>query len=526
MNDRGLGSSWGYPAVKQQQGRRSNFNNFGLGNINLEGQIQKLQGLLAKVPSASSLALIPKTPAFTTPTIDDGGVAVYTRQQLDDLYKKNAKRGWNSGFGDNDNAGYFDKLFFMFQLYIAFIHALMNAANMGASFVFGNQTLQNLFSVFLESVLSMILKTNVGDLTPEQLRDLLEKNRPVIQQVSAILIDEASKLLVGLSDVCSKIAMDWIQNILPGLVKSAAIGIPSALEAAIPPLGEVVEIVNTGLALMGSFMKIIGAVQRNFDTVSEGYSHVKNAYAGLQKVKDLLSQSPEDILKSATTAVMTPVVTAVAKNALDRAQSPNPFFSPSPNASPSPPSSPPQPQQQQQEEQQEQSQPSESMIRNLANKIKEKFGFVKVIVKSIGINVTGLSDLAEKIRKNSRIAVFLAKRLGMTITGLQGSMLTRLADELENVAGQPEVRSVQRMKSVGKNVVRPVANGLKKLSKHLDDISGGGTSGSITGRKIKMKSRKYSKNPNQFNKYISNLRKKTAKKELLLLNSIQEIKGI
>ncbi len=452
---------------------RSNFNNFGLGNLDVGAQIQKLKTLLAKVPSTSSL--IPKPSMTNTmPEIGDGGVAVYTRQQLDDLYKKNAKRGWNSGFGDNGNAGYFDKLFFMFQLYIAFIYALMNAANMGASFVFGNQTLQNLFSVFLENVLSMILKTNVGDLTPEQLRDLLEKNRPVIQQVSAILIDEASNLLVGLSDVCSKIAMDWIQNILPGLVKSAAIGVPSALEAAIPPLGEVVEIVNTGLALMASFMKIVGGLQRNYDNVSQGYGHVKDAYGALQKVKDLLSQSPEDMLKSATTAVVTPVVTAAANTALDRVLSPNPYLNASPNA-------------------------SGSTSPRVANP---------------------LGNLAGKVRNNYELAKYGAKRLGTTVTGLAGSMGTRLADEMENVAGQPELRSVQRIKAVGKNIVRPVASGLNKLSRRLDEMSGG------SSRKLKMKSRKYSKNPQQFNKYISNLRRKTAKKEMLLLNSIRELKSI
>ena len=385
---------------------RSNFNNFGLGNLDVGAQIQKLKTLLAKVPSTSSL--IPKPSMTTTPMseIGDGGVAIYTRQQLDNLYKKNAKRGWNSGFGDNGNAGYFDKLFFMFQLYIAFIYALMNAANMGASFVFGNQTLQNLFSIFLESVLSMILKTNVSDLTPEQLRDLLEKNRPVIQQISAILINEASNLLVGLSDVCSKIAMDWVQNILPGLVKSAAIGIPSALEAAIPPLGEVVEIVNTGLALMASFMKMVGALERNFDNVSQGYSHVKDAYASLQKVKDLLSQSPGDILKSATSAVVTPAVTAAANAALDQALSPNPY-----------------------------------------------------------LNANPLGNLAGKVRNNYELAKYGAKRLGTTVTGLAGNMGTRLADELENVAGQPELPSVQGIKAVGKNIVRPVASRLNKLSK-------------------------------------------------------------
>lgn len=435
---------------------RSNFNNFGLGNLDVGAQIQKLKALLAKVPSTSSL--IPKPSMTTTmPAIGDGGVVEYTRQQLDDLYKKNAKRSWNS---DGNNTGYFDKLFFMFQLYIAFIYALMNAANMGASFVFGNQTLQNLFSVFLESVLSMILKTNVSDLTPEQLRDLLEKNRPVIQQISAILINEASNLLVGLSDVCSKIAMDWVQNILPGLVKSAAIGIPSALEAAIPPLGEVVEIVNTGLALMASFMKMVGALERNFDNVSQGYSHVKDAYASLQKVKDLLSQSPSDILKSATSAVVTPAVTAAAQSALDQALSPNPYLNP-------------------------------------------------------------LGNLAGKVRNNYELAKYGAKRLGTTVTGLAGNMGTRLADELENVAGQPELPSVQGIKAVGKNIVRPVASGFNKISRRLDEMSRGGG-----GRRMKMKSRKYSKNPQQFNKYISNLRRKTAKKEMQLLNSIRELKSI
>jgi hypothetical protein len=438
----------------------SNFNNFGLGNINLEAQIQKLQGLLAKVPSTSSLIPKPSMTTTTMPEIGDGGVVEYTRQQLDDLYKKNAKRGWNSGFGDNGNAGYFDKLFFMFQLYIAFIYALMNAANMGASFVFGNQTLQNLFSIFLESVLSMILKTNVSDLTPEQLRDLLEKNRPVIQQISAILINEASNLLVGLSDVCSKIAMDWVQNILPGLVKSAAIGIPSALEAAIPPLGEVVEIVNTGLALMASFMKMVGALERNFENVSQGYSHVKDAYASLQKVKDLLSQSPGDILKSATSAVVTPAVTAAAQSALDQALSPNPYLNP-------------------------------------------------------------LGNIAGKVRNNYELAKYGAKRLGTTVTGLAGNMGTRLADELENVAGQPELPSVQGIKAVGKNIVRPVASGFNKISRRLDEMSRGGG-----GRRMKMKSRKYSKNTQQFNKYISNLRRKTAKKEMQLLSSIRELKSI
>jgi hypothetical protein len=272
----------------------------------------------------------------------------------------------------------------------------MNAANMSASVIFGNKSLQNLFSVFLVNVLNMILKTDVGNLTPEQLRDLLEKNRPVLQQISGIIIDEASQLLVGLSDVCKKIAMDWIENVVPGLVKSAAIGIPSALEAAIPPLGEVVEIVNTGLALMASFMKVVGAFQRNFDTVSQGYGHVKGAYDSLQKVRDLLGKDPSEIVKTATSAVASPAADAMAQN----------------------------------------------FVGNM----------LQPAAKTTEVSNTTSSAVASERAASERAA------------------------------------------------------------------SGGGSN--------RMKNRKYLKNTKRFNRYISNLRKKTAKKEVELINSIREFKSI
>lgn len=233
------------------------------------------------------------------------GVVKYTRGELDDLMNQ---RGLKMNTNDN-SGGYFDKLLFMFQIYIAFINALTNTANMSASIIFGNLSLQDAFSTFLVNVLNAVLKTNVADLTPEQLRDLLQQNRPVLQQISAIIIDEASQLLVGLSDVCSKIAADWIQNVLPGLVKSAAIGIPSAVEAAIPPLGEVVDIVNTALALMGSFMKVVDGVQRNSDNIYQGYGLVKNAYDSLQNIQNLLMNP-----SAATSAVLNPNLNYAAQN--------------------------------------------------------------------------------------------------------------------------------------------------------------------------------------------------------------------
>lgn len=385
-----------------------NTNRRGFGNINLNSiagagmgvmndKIEKLSNLL-KARGIKMPSLYTPTPTRTPTRSGDydgddgsGGVVTYTRQQFEDLYKKNATR--QSVYDDNGGGGYFDKLFFMFQLYIAFINALMNAANMSASVIFGNKSLQNLFSVFLVNVLNMILKTDVGNLTPEQLRDLLEKNRPVLQQISAIIIDEASQLLVGLSDVCKKIAMDWIENVVPGLVKSAAIGIPSALEAAIPPLGEVVEIVNTGLALMASFMKMVGAFQRNFDTVSQGYGHVKGAYDSLQKVRDLLGKDPSEIVKTATSAVASPAADAMVQN------------------------------------------------------------FV-------------------------------------------GNML------------QPAAKTAE------------VSNTTSSGAASERAASGGG------GGSNRMKNRKYLKNTKHFNRYISNLRKKTAKKEVELINSIREFKSI
>ena len=179
--------------------------------------------------------------------------------------------------------------------------------------------------------------------------------------------------------------------------------------------------------------------------------------------------------------------------------------------------------------------PSESSIHNLASKIKENFGTVKDIASKFGITVTGLSDLAEKIRTNSKLALFLAQRFGMTVTGIQGSMLTRLADaikhEIKN-SGDPESATVRRLNFVEKNI-RPVAVGLGKVSDRLDKASkfiykdgGGGGSKSRDKNKNKMKSRKYLKNKKHFKRYMSNLRRKTAKKELDLLNGIRDFKSM
>ena len=523
-----------------------NLNNLDLEKIMGSDQIKKLKNLL------EARGILP-TPTPTTDdddnSVDDsdnGKIVKYTRQQVEDLYKKNTNNSSDKG---NDGGDYFGKLFFTFQLYIAFINALMNAASKSVSMIFDNQPLQNVFSMFLVNALNIILKTNVSNLTPEQLRDLLEKNRPVLRQIAAIIIDEASKLLVGLSEVLKKLAMDWIENIFPGLVKSAAISIPNAVEAAIPPLGELVEIITFIVGILGSFVKMVDALLKNYNYVSEGYRHVKEALDSLQKIKDLLSQSPRKIIESATTAAFNPVATKmaqIAQTGINQVLTPNEYLKPSAppeeteeelrlgsaprledlqdSQTPLGPSAPPL--------DEDDSQPSESSIRNLANKIKEKFNDIKKLLKdTFGINISGPSELAQKIRTNSTLAVYLAKRFGMAVTNLQSNMITRLANELSS--GNPD--------EVSEKVLRPIAKGLKDVSKDFDKSSQsiyktdyfnqGSNSGGVSGggsrrRRQATTRRKYLKDPKQFNRYISKLRKKTAKKELELLKSIQEIKNM
>lgn len=296
---------------QQQQPNYEQVQNITTMNANFE----KLKALFNQNRASLIAAPIPIIKVGAATNYDDeDGVVRYTRGELDGLMKQ---RGLKLRTSDTDGGSYFDNLFFMFQIYIAFINAITNTANMSASIIFGNLSLQDAFSTFLVNVLNAVLKTDVANLTPEQLRDLLQQNRPVLQQITGIIIDEASRLLVGLSDVFSQIAMDWMENVVPGLVESAAIGIPSAVEAAIPPLGEVVDIVNTALALMGSFMKVVGGVQRNSDNIFKGVGLVKNAYDSLQNIQNLLMNP-----SAAASAVLNPRLNYAAQNFInDRASS-------------------------------------------------------------------------------------------------------------------------------------------------------------------------------------------------------------
>ena len=271
--------------------------------------------------------------------VGDGEYKMFTRAQLNDLYgNKSGNRG--SSFMNTNffslGEGPIEHIIMMFQLYIALIAALsrlsMNAASMSASFLFGNETLINIFSIFLENALNLILNRNVADMSLDQLHESLEMNKPKLQQMSALLINEISTLALGLSDVCSKIATQWVTDVLPGLLKSSAIGVSSAAEAGINAatmgaFGELVEIFSTAAATVGGMMKIMKGLQSNVGNFSEAYGKVSNAYDGLTKLTELFSKSPSEIAAAATAAVIPQAVQKIADRAVNALAVANPYLS-------------------------------------------------------------------------------------------------------------------------------------------------------------------------------------------------------
>jgi hypothetical protein len=337
--------------------------------------------------------------------------------------------------------------------------------------------------------------------------------------------------------------MDWMQNVLPGLVKSAAIGIPSALEAAIPPLGEVVEIVNTGLALMASFMKMVGAFQRNFDTVSQGYGHVKGAYDSLQRVRDLLGKDPGEIVKTATSAVASPAADAMAQNFF------RDMLPPAKTA--------------------ELSNTPSSAVENVAKEGVNRAASAMRNAASQGLNraTSAVRNVASEglNRAASAVSNLLLTPNGSAVTDSNGAPITssfwnrswkRLFDAAVEKIKQSKIAmdKIRINSGFGNDANgKPLASSIivDYILKHPDILipflpapyniaavafrlvqtyiermrkQSAATSGGRSSRR--MKNRKYLKNTKHFNRYISNLRKKTAKKEMELINSIREFESI
>ena len=263
--------------------------------------------------------------------VNDGQYKMYTREKLDQSYgnKQNKENSMSISLGK----GAIENIIMMVQLYIALIAALSqlidNAASRGMSFIFGNETLINIFSIFLENALNLIVNRKVADMSLDDLQKSLEQNKPKLQQMSALLISAISTLAVGISSVCSKIATDFVTNILPGLLQSAAIGVSSAAEAGINAatlgaFGEVIEIFSAAAAVVGAAMKIINALASNVENFSEAFTTVKKAYDEIIKLIELFSKSPieiaaglRDAAASATAAVIPQAAQDIANRAVD-----------------------------------------------------------------------------------------------------------------------------------------------------------------------------------------------------------------
>ena len=368
---------------------------------------------------------------------DDGKYKMFTRAQLNDLYG-NEKKSEKKGFSLNN--GTIQNIIMMFQLYIALIASLsrlsMNAASMSASFLFGNETLINMFSIFLENALNLILNRKVANMSLDQLQQSLQQNKPKLQQMSALLISAISVLAAGLSDVCSRIASDWVENVLPGLLKSSAKGVASAAKAGVNVVtvgasDEILDILSAATNVVGGMTKVLIGLANNVENFSEAFKIVETAYNELKYLKELFSKSPSEIATAATNAVLP------------------------------------------------------QSLQNVANSIVTE-------------GIDGLTSAAANPFLTSAAA------------GINPSSAT--FNELANGVGAG-VRAVKTIGNTIKGAVTPAPAPT--------------VGGSFTRNKNKsMKYKNKNKNKKHFKRYMSNLRRKTAKKELDLLNGIRDFKSM
>ena len=387
---------------------------------------------------------------------DDDKYKMFTRAQLNDLYTNENKS--EKGFSLNNGA--IEHIMMMFQLCIALIVSLSqlgkNAASMSASFLFGNETLINMFSIFLENALNLILNRKVADMSLDELQQSLQQNKQKLQQMSALLISAISALALGLSDVCSKIAADWVENVLPGLLKSSATTAANAAKAGINVVtvgasDEILDILSAATNIVGGMTKVIMGLSSNVENFSEGFKTVKTAYNELKDLKELFSKSPSEIAAASTAAVLP------------------------------------------------------ESLKNVANNIVTK-------------GIDGLTSAANPFLNSAAASLLPA--------GINPSSATfnDLVDIGVNKGVDAGVRAV---KTIGNTIKEAVTPASAPASALVPVRNRAGVGGGFTRNKNKsMKYKNKNKNKKHFKRYMSNLRRKTAKKELDLLNGIRDFKSM
>ena len=391
---------------------------------------------------------------------DDDKYKMFTRAQLNDLYTNENKS--EKGFSLNNGA--IEHIMMMFQLCIALIVSLSqlgkNAASMSASFLFGNETLINMFSIFLENALNLILNRKVADMSLDELQQSLQQNKPKLQQMSALLISAISTLALGLSDVCSRIAADWVENVLPGLLKSSATTAANAAKAGINVVtvgasDEILDILSAATNIVGGMTKVIMGLSSNVENFSEGFKTVKTAYNELKDLKELFSKSPSEIAAASTAAVLP------------------------------------------------------ESLKNVANNIVTK-------------GIDGLTSAANPFLNSAAASLLPA--------GINPSSATfnDLVDIGVNKGVDAGVRAVKTIGNTIKGAVTPALAPAPAPASALVPVRNrAAVGGGFTRNKNKsMKYKNKNKNKKHFKRYMSNLRRKTAKKELDLLNGIRDFKSM
>ena len=507
----------------------------------------------------------------------DGEYKMFTRAELNDLYgNQKQKRGFslmNTNFLSLGN-GAIEHLIMMVQLYIALIAALsrlsMNAASMSASFLFGNETLINLFSIFLENALNLILNRRVGDMTLDDLHKSLKENQPKLQQMSALLINAISALAVGLSSVCSKIVEDWVENVLPGLLKSSAKGAASAAKAGLNVVtvgasDEILDILSSAVNIAGGMIKVLMGLERNVENFSEVFKKVKNAYDELKNLKDLFGKPPSEIANAmrgiATTATAAVIpealqntansITTTAFDGLNRRNTyldtdtgaatavslPAPITPLGAAAAVASTASIPS--------------PLPAGI-NPSTTFKDLVGIG--VNRGVDAGIAGLRNFGSKIKGAANtFSNFLTTPKGETVTDATGTPIkttlwNRISKSLFDGA-MNKIKNSGKYGDVNQTIVEyvlrnpdilipflPVPYNIAAVAfrlvqtylRHVRKPNNGtpaATQGGGIGIRNKNKSMKY-KNKKHFKRYMSNLRRKTEKKELQLLNGIRDFKSM
>jgi hypothetical protein len=318
-------------------------------------------------------------------------------------------------------------------------------------------------------------------------------------------------------------------------------------------------------------MNIIAGLQRNAGNFSQAFNTVLTAQKKLMDLKDLFSKSPSEIAAAATAAVIPEAAQKLANRAVDTLMKPgNSFLNAaaatatgvsqiSPTSAPaSAPASSPAPADFEERLRKLESaaagatMPTAPALDPLSN-LNSNLGNLGRGIANAGIQ--GAKTIGSKMmRAASTFSDFLKTPKGEPVIDGEGnpiktSVWNRISERLFKSA-MSKIRDSGKYGKVNETIVqyvlrnpdilipflpfpyniaavafRLVQTYLRHVRKPNDAATTGAAQGGGSGIRYKNKSIKY-KNKKHLKRYMSNLRRKTEKKELQLLNGIRDLKSM